>query len=184
MGRKARRIGASLIVLGVTAGCNTAAKPTDKNFTKALNTYFSEHNDCLYGPGIRFPYELNAADTKATPNARQLDSLVKAGLLKREVERDLKVERYAMTPAGERATPRFCYGHREVTSIDGFTSAGVVDGRKADQVQYHYKMMDVPVWASAPEVERAFPAMARAVAGQGQDKATLELTMVGWQVPD
>jgi DNA-binding PadR family transcriptional regulator len=184
MRRAAAKTGAGLLALALLAACNTATKPTDKNFIKALNTYFADHNECLYRQGIRFPYELTASDTSATPNVRQLDALVKAGLLTREQEKELKVKRYALTPTGEKATTRFCYGHRDVTTVDSFASAGVVDGRSAEQVTYHYKMMDVPVWASAPEVEKAFPAMAEALSGQAQDKTTLELTMAGWQVPD
>ena len=37
----------------------------------------------------------------------------------------------------------FCYGHRQVTSIDNFTPAGNSSGAKTAQVNYHFKLVDV-----------------------------------------
>jgi len=166
------------------AGCNTAAKPTKENFQTALNAYYSAHDECLYRHSLHFPYEVN---TQSDPDHERLrlDALAKAQMLSSEEEKAIKAIRYTMTPAGTRATGRFCYGHREVTSIDDFTPpAKAANGFPETLVSYHYVIKDAPVWAQDDDVKKAFPKMASDLAGQGQDKATLAQTMAGWQVPE
>ena len=83
------------------------------------------------------------------PKKKGLDALADAGLLKSLEDRDIHVKRYELTTYGKRVPPRFCYGHRVVTSIDGFTPPATVNGQQTTQVNYHYKMMDVPGWADS-----------------------------------
>ena len=113
-----------------------------------------------------------------------MDSLVKAQLLDKSEEMSIHVSRYIVTPTGARYAPRFCYGHREVTSIESFTPPAAANGFTESTVVYHYVMNDVPVWAKTPEVEAAFPEMAVAISGNATGKAILAQTPVGWQVPD
>ena len=80
--------------------------------------------------------------------------------------------------------PRFCYGHRVVTSIEGFTPPAPVSGQQTTQVSFHYKMMDVPAWADSDEIRKVFPAFAKATAGDAQDHATMVLTVNGWQMAE
>ena len=86
-----------------------------------------------------------------------LDALAAAGLLKSLEDRDIHVKRYELTTYGKRVPPRFCYGHRVVTSIDGFTPPAVVNGQQTTQVSYHYKMMDVPGWADSDSDAQGLP---------------------------
>ena len=44
-----------------------------------------------------------------------------AGLLVKQSGAAIKVERYTLTPLGQRVGGRFCYGHHQVTSVDAFT---------------------------------------------------------------
>jgi diadenosine tetraphosphatase ApaH/serine/threonine PP2A family protein phosphatase len=149
-----------------------------------LNTYYANHNDCLYSSALRFPYEVSPG-----PNAKQdkqrMDALMHAGLTKEPTEdRSIHVEVYALTAAGERAAGRFCYGHREITSIDSSTPpVKNANGLLEAHVTYHYKMMDVPVWAKTDEMLKAFPEMAKALSGDATGEATLANAGVGWQVP-
>ena len=106
------------------------------------------------------------------------------GLLKSLEDRDIHVKRYELTTYGKRVPPRFCYGHRVVTSIDSFTPPAAVNGQQTTKVNYHYKMMDVPGWADSDAIRKAFPAFAKATSGDAQDQATLVLTMNGWRVPE
>ena len=168
----------ALPFLLVTSGCSTQSRPTAANFTAGLNKHFLEHSDCLLD-NIRFPFE--ASDKEKT---KQMDSLVKSQLLEKTEEMSIHVSRYTVAQAGLRSAPRFCYGHREVTSIDSFTPPAAANGFTETTVVYHYVMNDVPVWAKTPEVEAAFPDMAKATSGQATGKATLAQTPVGWQVPD
>jgi hypothetical protein len=115
---------------------------------------------------------------------KQLDALAAEQLLSVEQERQLHVSRYTTTDAGARVAPRFCYGHRIVSSIDSFTPPAQANGFPETQVTYHYTLQDVPVWAKSDAMRAAFPAMALATSGNASDKATLAGTMAGWQVPD
>jgi hypothetical protein len=176
---------ASALTLGlVLAGCNGYKKATPQNFTRALNAYYGNNDDCLFPSAIHFPYAASTAAGDTDPRKKGLDALTDAGLLKSLEDRDIHVKRYQQTPYGSHVPPRFCYGHRVVTSIDGFTPPAVVNGQTVSQVDYHYKMMDVPGWTDSDGIRKAFPAFAKASAGSAQDRATLVLTMNGWRVPE
>ena len=169
----------ALPFLFAISGCvSSQSRATAANFTAGLNKHFLEHSDCLLD-NTRFPFEVS--DREKT---KQMDSLVKALLLEKSEEMSIHVSRYTVTAAGTRYAPRFCYGHREVTSIDSFTPPATANGFNETTVVYHYEMKEVPVWAKTPEVEAAFPDMAEAIGGQATAKATLAQTPVGWQVPD
>lgn len=163
-------------------GCSNTDKPTPENFTKTINTWFQDRADCLFPQGRRFPYEV-APGKDAKEAKAQMDSLMDAGLLKRLEDRDLHVDSYSLNPAGERAAPRFCYGHREVTSIDNFTPPGPHNGFTETTVTYHYHMLDVPVWAKGDGVKAAFPEVAKDLGDSPTDQITLATVGAGWQVP-
>jgi hypothetical protein len=113
-----------------------------------------------------------------------MDTLVASQLLTVGHEATIHVSRYTPTTIGARVAPRFCYGHREVTSIESFTPPAKASGFLETQVVYHYTMQEVPVWAKSDNVKAAFPDMARRISGTTTDKVTLAGTMAGWQVPD
>src|SRR5271170_2285676 len=169
----------ALIALALTSGCNTGkSAPTPANFTQAINNHFLDHTDCLFSD-TRFPFE-----TSDPVKTKQMDSLAKAGLLDKSEEMSIHASRYTVTTAGARFAPHFCYGHREVTSIDSFTPIAINDGFKETTVTYSYTMREVPVWAISHDVQASFPEMARATTSQVTAKATLAQTPVGWQIPD
>jgi hypothetical protein len=169
----------TLAFVALASGCNTGkSAPTPANFSHAINKHFLDHPDCLLSD-TRFPFE-----TSDPAKTKQLDSLVKSLLLNKSVETSIHVSRYTVAPAGTRYAPRFCYGHREVTSIDSFTPIAINDGFKETTVTYSYTTKEVPVWALSHDVQAAFPDMARATTGQVTAKATLAQTPVGWQIPD
>jgi hypothetical protein len=178
------RAAASLGLVLVLAGCNGFKKANTKNFTTALNYYFSHNDDCLFPSAIHFPYEASTSTTDVNPRKKGLDALTAAGLLKSLEDRDIHVKRYEMTPYGSHVPPRFCYGHRVVTTIDNFTPPTVVNGQQTSQVDYHYKMMDVPGWADSDQIRKAFPTFAQETTGSPQGKTTLVLTVNGWRVPE
>jgi hypothetical protein len=162
-----------------SSGCNNGkSAPTPDNFTHAINNHYLDHADCLFSD-TRFPFETSDAAT-----TKQMDSLVKSLLLDKSVESSIHVSRYTVTTTGARYAPHFCYGHREVTSIDSFTPLAVVDGFKETTVAYSYTMKEIPVWARSHDVQAVFPDMARVTTGQATAKATLAQTPVGWQIPD
>ncbi|GGA54302.1 hypothetical protein GCM10011507_01940 [Edaphobacter acidisoli] len=169
----------SALALTIATGCAPSkSAPTPENFSKAINAYFLDHHECLLS-NIRFPYE-----TTDKTETRQLDSLVKSLLLNKNEEPAIHSSRYTVAPAGQRYAPRFCYGNREVTSIDSSTPLSVVNGFKQSTVTYHYTITEVPVWAKTPEVLAAFPQMAQAINDSNTAKITLDQTTTSWQVPD
>ena len=178
------RTTASLALLAAVTGCNGFKAATPKNFTRALNYYYSNHDDCLFPSAIRFPYEASTAPGETDRNKKGLDALTAAGLLKSLEDRDIHVKRYAVTPFGSHVPPRFCYGHRVVTSIDSFTPPAPVSGQPTSKVDYHYRMMDVPGWANSDEIRQTFPVFAKETSGNAQDRSTLVLTVNGWRVPE
>jgi len=113
-----------------------------------------------------------------------MNALTAPQLLSVEEERDIHVSRYTTTEAGARVAPRFCYGHRVVSTIDSFTPPVPANGFTETQVAYHYTMENVPVWVKSAGMRAAFPAMALATSGSAADKAILASTMAGWEVPD
>jgi hypothetical protein len=172
----------SSVVL-LVAGCSSKTKPTNENFIAGLNAYYASHDDCLFPNALRFPYEVSPGPD-AKDDKKRMDALLNAQLVTREEDRSINVNIYSLTAAGTRAGSRFCYGHRHVTSIDSSTPPEKVNGLLETKVTYHYTMMDVPVWAKTAEMQKAFPALAKALSGEATGQATLANAGVGWQVPN
>jgi hypothetical protein len=165
--------------LGSLAGCNTKNKPTPENFTKAINAYYIERSECLF-PNMRFPFA-----TSNPEETKQMNALVRARLLESSYESAVKTTRYTVSRTGQRFAPRFCYGHREVSSIDSSTPPATgPSGFPETVVNYHYTLKDVPVWAQSSDIAEAFPKMAEATTKGGADKISLAQTLAGWQVPE
>ena len=62
--------GTGLAVGMMLAGCTGFKNANPKNFTGALNTYFSNHDDCLFPSALRFPYEASTASNEKDPRSR------------------------------------------------------------------------------------------------------------------
>ena len=170
---------ATLIAILLSSGCNSKTKATPENFTQAINAYFQERPECLLS-GVHFPYA--TSDPTIT---KQMNTLVKSQMLESSYESAVHTTRYTVARAGERYAPRFCYGHRVISSIDSFTPpAKGSTGFPETHVTYRYTITDVPVWAKSPDVLAAFPAMATATTTGGSGQITLAQTLAGWQVPE
>lgn len=173
---------AASICLLLLAGCSSANKPTDKNFIEALNHYYADHNECLFPGGRQFPYEVGPGPHAKTDKA-QMDALTDAGMFKRLEDRSIHVSSYTLTPIGTRYAPRFCYGHRQVTSIESFTPPGPRNGFTETTVTFHYQMRDVPMWAQPAAVKKAFPELGEALGAHPTAQMTLATVGAGWHVP-
>jgi len=172
------------VSLAIGAGCAPDTKPTNAKLETALNTFYENHNECLFPGGLKFPYEVSpGADSKE--QKKQMDAMTDAGLLKRQEAPAMHVSEYTLSPLGQREAPRFCYGHRAVKSVDGFTPAAKQpNGFVETNVSYHYTMMDVPVWAKTDAMKAAFPKMANSISDDASDRMTLATVGAGWQVPE
>jgi hypothetical protein len=165
-------------------GCSTTIKqPSEKNFLTALNAYYSHHNECLFTNTLSFPYEVSRSDN-GPAGAKGMDALTDSLLMKRQEAKIINVNRYTLTPAGERAGGRFCYGYREVSSAPSFTPLATENGTQTTTVTYHYKLHDLPIWADTDAMKAAFPDLAKSTSADPTDKAKVELTINGWEMAD
>ena len=182
-------LGASLLF---ATGCKKTADNT-ANYKTAINNYLGTNLSCLWPEPQKFPAQVNT-DSPATAG---FDALYNQGLLVRttaEKKRllglmDKQVTNYDLSPKGKGAwtasqtdpgTGNFCYGHREVSSIDNVSATGAEPGATAS-VAYHYTFTSTPDWAKDGGVQNAFPGVARNLAG-GSTVATLKDTLNGWVV--
>jgi hypothetical protein len=186
-----------LAVCGVivfAAGCRKTNTVDKGAFKSAINGYLSARQECVWADAKKFPAQ---ADTSNDEQTKGYDALTDAGLLTRssaEKKRFLigskQVNNYDLSDKG-RATwtadqtqpgyGNFCFGHREVTTIDNYIPADNPDATQFT-VNYHYDVASVPAWATTTEMETAFPKIASDVSGQQIGTATLAKSSEGWQV--
>ncbi len=183
MTRKTNRrwAAALLCIYGLAMGCSSFKQPNEKNFINALNAYYSHHDECLFTDTLRFPYE-TARNDQSGAGSKGMDALTASDLMKRQEAKLIGVNRYTLTPAGERAGGRFCYGHREIVAVPSFTPPVVVNGQQETTVTYRYRVADLPVWADTDAMRAAFPALAQAASSNPTDTAKLQLTINGWEI--
>ncbi len=177
----------------LVAGCKKTADNTS-NYKSAINTYLSANPSCLWDNPVKFPVQVNTSDADKTAG---YDALYNRGLLNRTTGEkkkllgliDKQVTNYDLSAAGRsswtasQSDPsygNFCYGHREVSSIDNTSVTGDQPGATA-AVMYHYTLADVAGWAKDGGVQSAFPNVKDNLAG-GQGTATLVDADNGWMV--
>jgi hypothetical protein len=175
------------------AGChsNTVDKAA---FKSAINNYLGAHQECVWSDPVKFPAQ---ADTSNDMQTKGYDALTDAGMLVRtsaEKKRFLigskQVNDYDLSDKGRStwtADPsqpgygNFCFGHREVTTIDNFTPPDT-SGVTQYTVNYHYDVAGLPAWANSAEMKTAFSKLATDTSGQQTATATLVKSSDGWQV--
>jgi hypothetical protein len=190
----------SLLGLGVccalliAAGCRKSNFVDKAAFKSAINNYYSTRQDCVWSGPVKFPVQVDSSNYEQT---KGYDALTDAGFLVRraaEKKRFLigskQVSDYDLSDKGrsnwtaDQTQPgfgNFCFGHREVTTVDGFTPADVSDATQYS-VSYHFDVASVPGWASTVEMKTAFPKVAIDTSGQQTAIANLMKSNSGWQV--
>jgi hypothetical protein len=181
----------ALFVLA-TAGCNKAVN-ADVAYKAAINDHFKAYPVCLWHDPKKFPVQAATSDAAKTEG---YDALTQEGLLTRTTaEKKIiivskQVNNYDLSDKGRSTwTPdtsqpgygNFCYGNREVTSIDNSTPGTNGNGTKTVQVAYHYKIANVPAWANSASMRTAYPAIADALNSNPSDTATLLQTGDRWE---
>ena len=159
----------------------------------AINDHFKAFPACLWHEPIKFPVQVATSDDAKTAG---YDALTQQGLLVRtSAEKKIiivskQMNNYDLSDKGRSTwTPdtsqpgygNFCYGNREVTSIDNSTPGTNGSGAKTVTVAYHYKIANVPGWANSQEVKTAFPNVASALDSTASDTATLVMTGDRWE---
>ena len=171
-------IAGALVLLG--SGCGDKREMSKQNFAHVLNEDYSANADCLFTKPLPYPFEMQANDKLLGDVHSKLDALTAAGLLTR-TSHDGNL-RYELTLTGQQVPGkgRFCYGKRQVTSVDNFSAPTEFHGNRFTKVEYHFIEKGRPDWAKIQAIQTAFPAVAKVVADQPVDQATLVLTDDGW----
>lgn len=183
---------AAILATFAVAGCNDGAN-NDVNYKTAINDHFKAFPACIWSQPRKFPVQAATSDDVKTAG---YDALTQAGLLVRTTsEKKIIIvskqeNNYDLSDAGRTAwVPdssqpgygNFCYGNRDVTSIDNSTLGTNGSGAKTVDVAYHYKMANVPNWANDGQMRTAYPDMAAAIATNPSDRATLVMTGDRWE---
>jgi hypothetical protein len=172
------------IVVISAVGCTDRTSVSKENFAQVINEDYATNGDCLFSRSLSFPYRVGENDKLLAQTRHQLDALATEGLLDRTVvkEGNDTLLSYAMTDTGRKVPGdgRFCYGKREVTSVDNFSAPSEFRGVQMTHVGYHYMVKDSATWAKDPAVKTAFPSVARSLSDQPVDEATLVLEKEGW----
>jgi hypothetical protein len=176
----------------LASGCRKNQVDTGA-FKSALNNYLSSQQQCLFGTPIKFPQQ---ADTSNDEQTKQFDALTDQGMLTRKPEEKKRfligskqVNDYDLSDKGrsswtvDASQPgygNFCYGHPEVTAIDGYTPAAPDAAQYT--VSYHYKIASLPDWTNNAEMKTAFPRLNAQSAAPQAGTATLMKSSNGWVV--
>ncbi len=179
-------------LIGLGTGCHTNTVD-QAAFKSAINSYYSGKQECVWTAPVKFPAQ---ADTSNDEQTKGFDALTDAGLLTRksaEKSRFLigskQVNDYDLSDKGrstwtaDQTQPgygNFCFGHLEVSAIDGYTPPDANSARYS--VTYHYGASGVPDWANSTEMKSAFPKIASDTGQQRMATANLVRSDNGWLV--
>ena len=176
----------------LSTACNNGSN-TDMSYKAAINDYFKAYPVCIWSQPKKFPVQAATSDDAKTEG---YDALTQEGLLTRTtaekkilIVASKQVNNYDLSEKGRTSwTPdstqpgygNFCYGHREVTSIDNSTLGANSAGAKTVAVSYHYQIVNVADWANSPQMKTAYPGLASSLGSNPSDNATLVMTGDHW----
>jgi hypothetical protein len=185
------------LVLGIVAilstGCNNGSN-TDVSYKAAINDHFKAFPTCIWSEPKKFPVQAATSDDSKTEG---YDALTQEGLLNRTtaekrvlIVASKQVNNYDLSDKGRTSwTPdssqpgygNFCYGNREVTSIDNSTLGTNGAGAKTVDVSYHYHIGNVASWANSQGMKTAYPSIRTALDSNPSDRASLVMTGDRWE---
>ncbi len=193
------------------AACNGVKKPSEGNFTKAINQYLVNHGEACTLISRQFPVDVPKSEQKDQYGiGPQMAALEQAGLVHssnttavvhgmldplRGSTPPQPVKRYDLTSEGrkylqELSNPlgqasAFCYGQKSVDSIVKWTEPMTMGAFSQTEVTYTYKIVNLAGWAERSDVQRVFPDIEMTVSGASKTNqvAGLQLTNRGWEVP-
>jgi hypothetical protein len=190
------RIHTSALVLAllvfIATGCNNGSN-SNLAYKTAIDQHFKAFPACIWSQPKKLPAQVATANDAKTEG---YDALTQEGLLTRTTAEkkvlivSKQVNNYDLSDRGRSLwTPdssqpgygNFCYGNREVTSIDNATPGTNGQGAKTVDITYHYRIANVASWANSQEIKTAFPGVDAALSSNPSDRATLIMTGDHWQ---
>ncbi len=197
--------------LVLISACDNAKKPSDANFSAAINQYLTKHGAVCTVINRQFPVDVPRSSLHDAYGVEpKLEALEHAGLLSaadttatlhgmleplQGPTAPQPVRHYELTGEGRKylkqvpgifgRTNAFCYGQKTVDSIAKWTEPTTVGTLSRTEVTYAYKIFNLAAWASRPDVQQVFPDIKAVLveAGQPTQLAGLQLTDLGWDVP-
>ena len=176
----------------MATGCNKGDN-NDLNYKTAINDHFKALPACIWSEPKKFPVQAATSDDSKTAG---YDALTQEGFLTRTTAEkkvliiaSKQVNNYDLSEKGRTSwTPdssqpgygNFCYGHREVTSIDNSTLGTNGAGAKTVDVNYRYQVANVADWANSQEMKTAYPSIASSLSSNSSDIAALVMTGDHW----
>lgn len=206
------RLPSSALIVSMLAltACNGAKKPSDTNFTVAINAYLSRHGGACTVIGRQFPIDVPRSEQSEQYGiGPKLAALEQAGLVHatdttavvhgmldplRGPTPPQPVKRYELTADGKKyfqqipgtlgQTIGFCYGQKSVDSIVKWTEPVMVGTSSQTEVTYTYRIVDPAGWAEHPEVQQVFSDIRITISGASKttEVTGLQLTNKGWEV--
>jgi hypothetical protein len=201
----------SFTALIVLTACNSTKKPSDTNFTKAINQYLTKHGEACTVIGRQFPIDIPRSEQSDQYGiGPKLVALEQADLVHTTDEIAIvhgmldplrgstppqPVKRYELTADGKKYFQQipgtlgeaggFCYGQKNVDSIVKWTEPATMGTSSQTEVTYTYRIVNPASWAERPEVQQAFSDIRATVNGASKTTkvAGLQLTSKGWEVP-
>ncbi len=193
------------------AACNNVKKPSNANFTKAINQYLVNHGETCTSIGHQFPVDIPKSEQKNQYGiGPQMAALEQADLVHSSDTTAVvhgmldalqgstppqPVKRYELTVEGKKylrqapgllgQTSSFCYGQKTVNAIVKWTEPMTMGAYSQTEVTYTYKIVNLAGWAQRPDVQHAFSDVRDTVnaASKTNQIAGLQLTNQGWEVP-
>jgi len=191
----------------LVTGCNSAKKPSNANFRKAINQYLAMHGQACTWIGQAFPVDVSESELKSNFGiSSKMAVLEQAGLVQStdsvvavpeifgpSIQR--RVKRYQPTAIGRQYLQQvqaplgqsagFCYGTKTVDSIVKWTEPAMIGPATQSEVTYTYKISNLAPWAQQADVQNQFIDIRATVAGISKtaELAGLQLTNQGWEVP-
>lgn len=191
--------------------CNDSKKPSNANFTKAINRYLAKHGQTCVSIGQTFSIDVPESEQKDQYGiAPQMTALEQAGLVHgnnttavvhgmldalRGSTPPQPVKRYELTDEGKRyfrQTPgifekngNFCYGQKMVDTIVKWTEPMTMGAYSQTEVTYTYRLVNFADWAEQPGMQSAFHDIRTTIGGASKKDQIvgLQLTNQGWEVP-
>ena len=195
--------------VALLVSCNGVRKPSNANFTAAINQYLAKHGEVCALVGRAFPVDVpRSAPNDPSAIGSKMAALAQAGLVSetdttavvygmldalRGSPPPQLVRRYQLTADGQKSFMQipdaigpmggFCYGQKTVDRIVSWTQPET--GSSQAEVTYTYKIANLAGWAERPDVQQAFPDLRAIVtrASKANQIVGVQLTDAGWTVP-
>jgi hypothetical protein len=197
-------INRNLIALAIVAaciavaGCSNRKDASAENLSKAIASELEGSGPQCYRIGD-LPAEYSVAKMKALEGVpggpAGLEALARAGVLS-ETDTTVKVgkppgainvpgKRFEWTEAGKKSVSDqglLCFGKLALDKVVSWTPPTSTAGAAETIVTYQYRLEGMPEWAKNPDIQTAYPDIARLVNGAGRtaQRMPLVLTEDGW----